>query len=165
MTSKDYIQHFNLKPHPEGGYFAETYRSAENIPMAGLPSRFTGDRSFATAIYFLLTKGEFSAFHRIKIDECWHFYAGDPLNIHIIDEAGNYSMITLGADINGGQVFQYVVPAGAWFASHTIEGGEISLVGCTVSPGFDFADFEMADKKEMLHTFPQYTAILSSLCR
>ena len=103
--------------------------------------------SFSTAIYFLLQRGDFSAFHRIKSDECWHFYEGKTIIIHVINEAGEYAVIYLGRSIEKGEVYQAVVPAGAWFASEPGPGTDYALVGCTVAPGFDFRDFEMADKK------------------
>src|ERR1043165_6126914 len=103
------INEFDLQPHPEGGWYRRTYKSDEIIPADALPERFEGNRSFGTAIYFLLGQGNFSAFHRIKSDECWHFYDGDPLSVYIIDKKGELKIITLGK--NDGQNFQYVVPA------------------------------------------------------
>src|SRR4051812_36953349 len=100
MNAEDYIHHLNLTAHPEGGYFRENYRATENIASEALPSRFPGSRSIATSIYFLLKGGDYSAFHRIKSDECWHFYAGEPLLIHIIHQNGVYNYITLGANID-----------------------------------------------------------------
>jgi predicted cupin superfamily sugar epimerase len=94
------VQQFNLARHPEGGYYRETYRSAETIGQSALPARFTADRVFATAIYFLVEQGNFSAFHRIKSDECWHFYAGQSLYVHVLHPAGEYELIRLGADIS-----------------------------------------------------------------
>lgn len=162
---KDIIEHYNMLPHPEGGYYKETYRSAEQIPGNALPQRFTGSRHFSTAIYFLLERGNFSAFHRIKSDECWHFYAGGPLQIYMIDGAGDMQVTELGDNVLAGEVFQYVVPAGCWFASAPAEGTLYSFVGCTVAPGFDFADFELADKNLLVQQYPQYDAIFSKLCR
>ena len=141
------------------------YRSAEYVPATGLPGRFDGDRSFSTAIYFLLRQGEFSAFHRIKSDECWHFYAGGCLRIHVIDLQGQYSFIRLGARLDEGEVFQAVVSAGCWFASEPETGTAYSLVGCTVAPGFDFADFEMADARSLSAAFPHHDALIRRLCR
>jgi predicted cupin superfamily sugar epimerase len=108
--AKYYIENLQMRPHPEGGYFKETYRSEEIISKDGLPARFAGDRNISTAIYYLLEQGDFSAFHRIKSDECWHFYAGETLLIHMIDNAGNYSCIKLGHDLVDGERFQFVVP-------------------------------------------------------
>jgi hypothetical protein len=148
-TAADYIKALALQPHPEGGYFAETYRSDEMIPHDALPSRFRGARSFGTAIYFLLESHHESALHRIQSDEIWHFYDGDPLEIYVIDSVGAATIIRLGRNLENGEVFQAVVPAGNWFGAKpiinaaTINAGYV-LVGCTVAPGFDFADFELA---------------------
>lgn len=159
-----WIEKYNLLPHPEGGYYAETYRSTEDIGKSGLPVRFEGDRSLSTGIYFLLQQGDFSAFHRIKSDEMWHFYAGDTLEIFVIHpETGNLDVIKLGADPENGETFQAVVPAGAWFGSRPASGSKYSLVGCTVSPGFDFADFEMADRNLLTRDFPEHELIIGEL--
>lgn len=166
MTSIDTLVNLlQLQPHPEGGYYAETYRSSENIEAQALPPRFGGARSFSTAIYFLLPAGIFSAFHRIASDECWHFYEGIPLNIYVIDAAGNLSVIKLGKNIEDDEQFQAVVPAGCWFASMPARNEGYSLAGCTVAPGFDFNDFELADAATLAATFPQHTAIIQRLCR
>lgn len=165
LTPGELVRHFNLQPHPEGGWYAQTYKSAELIPVAGLPLRFGGDRHFSTAIYFLLEKGNFSAFHRIKSDELWHFYAGGPLHIYYINEDGQMKTATLGNDIGEGHLFQFVVPAGCWFASEPAPGTEFSFVGCTVAPGFDFADFELAEAENLLRVYPQHSNLLAKLCR
>ncbi len=165
MEANFYITHLNLQPHPEGGYFKETYRAAESFPADGLPNRFNGDRSFSTAIYYLLQQGDFSAFHRIKSDECWHFYAGETLLIHMIEKTGKYLCVKLGANLDRGETFQFVVPAAAWFASEPSPNAAFALAGCTVAPGFDFNDFEMANKQTLLSDFPQHTHIISRLCR
>lgn len=164
IDADHFIEHLQLKPHPEGGFFKETYRSSGIIPLKCLPE-FSGDRHYSTAIYFLLEQGNFSAFHRIKSDECWHFYEGGTLFIHIIDEGGNYSCIRLGRKIDEGEAFQFVVPAGCWFASETAPGTSFTLVGCTVAPGFDFADFEMANGEELSKQYPQHEPIIKRLCR
>ena len=159
------VQQLNLVPHPEGGWYAETYRAAESINKEALPHRFNESRSFSTAIYFLLPAGVFSAFHRIQSDECWHFYDGDPLNIYVIDQAGILSVIKLGSNLLEGETFQAMVPAGSWFASRPAISNQYSLVGCTVAPGFDFADFELANGAELSTTYPLHTALIKSLCR
>lgn len=164
MTAEYVIQHLQLQPHPEGGFFKETYRSAGRIPSQSIP-KFNGGRHYSTAIYFLLQKGDFSAFHRIKSDECWHFYEGGTLLIHVIDDQGNYSCIHLGRNIHEGEIFQFVVPADSWFASEPAPETEFSLVGCTVSPGFDFADFEMANAKDLSKEYPQHRSLIRRLCR
>ncbi len=159
------VAQFQLLPHPEGGYYKETYRACEMIKQTALPGRFTGDRNFSTAIYFLLEQGNFSAFHRIKSDECWHFYAGQTLHVHVIHLHGSYELIRLGNDIFSGETFQAVVPAGSWFASETAPGGVFSFVGCTVAPGFDFADFELAKADSLAKQFPAMEVVIKRLCR
>lgn len=163
MTAEFFIKHLQLESHPEGGFFKETYRSKGIIPSQCLTD-VNGDRHYSTAIYFLLRQGDFSAFHRIKSDECWHFYEGSTLLIHVIDGKGNYSCTRLGRHIHEGEIFQFVVPAGSWFASEPAPGSEFALVGCTVSPGFDFADFEMADSKALSKDYPQYRSLIERLC-
>ncbi len=165
MNAAFFINHLKLQPHPEGGYFKETYRADEIVAADSLPARFTGSRSFSTAIYYLLQQGDYSAFHRIKSDECWHFYAGDTLLIHIIENNGSYSCIQLGANIEAGETFQFVVPASTWFAAEPARESEFALAGCTVAPGFDFQDFEMTDKQSLSFQFPQHVSIIERLCR
>jgi len=165
MNVNYFISHLQLQPHPEGGFFKETYRAEETINAEALPERFEGERNFSTAIYYLLRQGEHSLFHRIKSDECWHFYAGDTLLIHVIEPKGKYFCIQLGSNIYEGETFQFVVPAMARFAAEPAVESSYSLVGCTVSPGFDFADFEMADKTNLLAAFPEYREVISRLSR
>jgi len=159
------IQRYGLESHPEGGWYKQSYKSKEQIATEALPERFGASRVFSTAIYFLLEKGNFSAFHRIKSDECWHFYAGDPLLIYIIEQTGELKVISLGSDHESGQSFQYVVPANCWFASRPAPESEYCFVGCTVSPGFEFDDFELADASELSTIYPQHKPIIIELCR
>jgi predicted cupin superfamily sugar epimerase len=165
LNAAQLIQQYNLQPHPEGGWYKETYKSHEHIPASALPKRFGSNRAFSTAIYFLLEQGNFSAFHRIKSDECWHFYAGDPLRVYVLQPNGHLDIIDLGNDIFQGQQFQYIVPANCWFASRPLPGSSFCFVGCTVAPGFDFADFEMADAASLIVKYPQYQNIIKELCR
>lgn len=165
LSPQQLIQQYNLQPHPEGGWYKETYRSAEQISASALPERFSGARSFSTAIYFLLEQGNFSAFHRIKSDECWHFYAGDQLDVYVLQQDGRLDIIHLGNDISKGQLFQFVVPANCWFASRPAAGSHFCFVGCTVAPGFDFADFEMAGAAILASKFPHHENIIKPLCR
>lgn len=164
-TAQQLITNYQLQPHPEGGYYKETYRSSEEIPTIGLPSRFGGNRAFSTAIYFLLEQHNFSAFHKIKSDECWHFYAGQTLLVHLIHTDGRLQTIKLGNQLNKGETFQFVVPANCWFASEPAPGTSFSFTGCTVAPGFDFADFELADAQQLIAGYPQHAAIIKRLCR
>jgi predicted cupin superfamily sugar epimerase len=165
MTGNDLINLLQLQPHPEGGYFKETYRSSGVITSQCLPSDFRGNRHYATAIYFLLQQGDFSAFHRIKSDECWHFYEGGTLLIHVIDQYGNYTCKRLGKNIDQGDLYQFVVPADCWFASEPMAHVDFALVGCTVSPGFDFADFELANGDTLIENYPQHQSLVQRLCR
>ena len=162
---KHIIKKPDLKPHPEGGYFRETYRSAGEIIPECLGSDYHGKRNFATGIYFLLTSDMFSAFHKIKQDEMWHFYDGSPLELHILSETGKYSTQILGRDLNDGQIPQMVIHGGNWFAATVINASDYTLTGCTVSPGFDFADFELARREEMISRFPQHRKVITKLTR
>lgn len=157
------VASLGLAPHPEGGFYRETYRAAEGIAQSALPSRFTGTRSHGTAIYYLLGAGDCSKLHRIKSDEIWHFYAGNPLLIVALSPVGELTVTTLGQDFSAGQVPQHVVPAGHWFGACPAEGSAYALAGCTVSPGFDFADFELAARGDLLAAFPQHRAWIEKL--
>jgi predicted cupin superfamily sugar epimerase len=159
------IERLNLEPHPEGGYFRETYRSSGKIQQDSLGPGFEGLRNYSTCIYFLLTSNDFSAFHRIKQDEIWHFYDGSPIRLHVINPSGAYTQHLIGRELAKGETPQLVVPAGCWFAAE-VEGQNIySLVGCTVSPGFDFRDFEMISRQELISLFPSHKQIISKLTR
>ncbi len=164
-TAAKWIERLRLVPHPEGGHFREAYRAAEVVPGSALPPRFGGDRAFCTAIYFLLQGQDFSALHRIKQDEVWHFYDGAGLTVHILDEAGAYSTLRLGKDIDAGEEPLGVVPAGRFFGASVSDGRSWSLVGCTVAPGFDYADFEMPGRDELCRLYPQHRALIERLTR
>jgi predicted cupin superfamily sugar epimerase len=163
--ARAWIDGLQLRPHPEGGYYRETYRCQEVIARGHLPERFGGDRAVSTAIYYLLRSGELSALHRIKSDEGWHFYDGSPLTVHVLDVRGNYSTILLGRNLSAGEVPQAVVRAGDYFGATVNDPNSYSLVGCTVAPGFDFADFEMPSRQELFERFPQHRAIIERLTR
>lgn len=164
QTIKELVENLNLLPHPEGGFYKEVYRSEGVIPQANLQG-FDGDRNYCTSIYFLLTSDNFSAFHRIKQDEIWHFYGGSTLYVHIIDADGNYTREEVGMDLKNGEVPQLVVPAGCWFASSVKDENSYSFVGCTVAPGFDFNDFELADRAELSAQFPKHANVIQQLTR
>ena len=159
------VSQLDLEPHPEGGYYRETYRSDGLIAKAALPDYYTAARNYATCIYFLLTSDNFSAFHRIKQDEIWHFYSGSPITIHVIDKLGNYQKHSLGSEIENGILPQLVVKGGDWFASEVETKDSYGLAGCTVSPGFDFDDFEMADRDKLISQYPQHHEIIRRLTR
>lgn len=152
-------------PHPEGGYFKETYRSEISADVKALPQKFKSSRNFCTAIYFLLTSDNFSVFHRIKQDEIWHFYCGSPISLHVLSKDGSYKKHLIGQNLEKGEVPQFVVKAGDWFASEVQVPNSYALAGCTVSPGFDFADFEMVERKELLQKYPLHDKIISRLTR
>lgn len=160
-----WIERLKLAPHPEGGYFAETYRSAESIPARVLPARYAGPRVFATAIYYLLAGDDFSAFHRQKSDEVWHFYAGAGLTLYAIDEGGQLSTHHLGQSRAGRLTPQAIVPGWTWLAARPVDQASYALVGCTVAPGFEFADFELGDRASLVRQFPVHRELIESLTR
>jgi hypothetical protein len=162
---KYWIEKLGLERHPEGGYFRQTYRADLELALHALPAGFTGPRAASTAIYFLLQADEFSAFHRLRSDEIWHFYAGSRLVVHVISAAGLYSTICLGEDPEGGEVFQALVKAGCWFGSELCNRDGYALVGCTVAPGFEFADFELAERLWLVERYPQHRALIARLTR
>jgi predicted cupin superfamily sugar epimerase len=164
-TAQHWIKKLNLQKHPEGGYFSEVYRSKEEIKREHLPSRYSGARNHSTSIYFLLTSNEFSAFHRIKSDETWHFYSGQPVTIHMIDGKGNYSSVKLGSNPESGEVFQFTIPHGTWFAASVDEPDSYALVGCTVAPGFYFDDFELGKREDLVKMFPEHKGIINKFIR
>jgi predicted cupin superfamily sugar epimerase len=164
-----WIQKLELQPHPEGGFYRQTYRADLLLSKEALPN-FIGPRPASTAIYFLLDERNFSAFHRLRSDELWHFYLGTSLVVHVIDGDGIYSRIHLGSDPEAGEVLQSVVKAGCWFASEVKDGTSFAgtsfgLVGCTVAPGFDFEDFELANRQELVQSYPQYREVINRLTR
>ncbi len=160
-----WIEKFKLIEHREGGCYREIYRSGEQIPAGSLPPRYKGPRVFSTAIYYLLKGEDFSAFHRLHSDEIWHFYTGSSLTIYSINPHGVLSQVLLGNDFESGEVFQAVIPLGSWFAAQPIEVHSFSLVGCTVSPGFDIGDFEMGERGELIKLFPQHREIITRFTR
>ena len=163
-AAQELIERLDLVRHPEGGWFRRTYRSSETVSALALPERFNGSRPFSTAIYYLLESGDISALHRIKSDEVWHFYAGSALRIHCLFPDGRYQELRLGADPTAREQFQVVVPAGCWFGAELAEEG-FALVGCTVAPGFDFSDFEMAEAGPLCDRYPQYAELIMRMTR
>jgi uncharacterized protein len=157
-----WIDHLQLKAHPEGGFYKETYRSGERIPSNGLPARFKGERNFSTAIYFLLRSQDRSLFHRIKSDELWHYHAGTSLMIYVL-HARALTVHKLGPDASKGDSLQVVVPANCWFGAKVEQPGSYTLSGCTVAPGFDFQDFELAERSMLVNEFPEFEDIIRLL--
>lgn len=154
QEAAEIIQRLQLQPHPEGGFYRETFRAPLTVTGSNGESR-----AASTAIYFLLPAGGFSAFHRVRSDEVWHHYAGDPLELHLIAPDGRYEFVLLGDECP-----QYVVPAGVWQAAIPARTRYV-LCGCTVAPGFDFADFEMPARSVLEARFPQHSALFARLCR
>jgi predicted cupin superfamily sugar epimerase len=163
-TADELIARLNLQPHPkEGGFFRETYRSAETLPASSLPGRYGGDRSASTAIYYLLTPTTFSALHRLKTDEVFHFYLGSPVRMLQLLPDGTGRTVVLGPDLGAGQQVQVVVPAGVWQGSVIEPGGDFALLGCTVAPGFDYADYEGGGRAELLHRYREHAELIRRL--
>jgi predicted cupin superfamily sugar epimerase len=153
------VDALGLAAHPEGGFYRETYRAAVSTPTP------QGTRSASTAILYLLPGGTVSALHRVRSDEVWHHYAGDPVDLHVLDEAaGGHTVQRLGGDVLGGARPQRVVAAGLWQAAVAV-GPRFALCGCTVAPGFDFADFEMPDRAELVRRMPALASIVEALTR
>ena len=156
----DLIRRFGLQPHPEGGFFRETYRSTDSVRRDGSAD----PRSASTAIYYLLCDGAHSAWHRIKSDELWHFYAGDPLNVHVLEDDGSLTVHRLGDAVASHDcVFQAVVGSGKWFAAQCDDAASVALVGCTVAPGFEFSEFEIASVDALLKDYPQHRDLIVRL--
>lgn len=158
-----WIESLQLARHPEGGYFKRTYEAREGIDKEHLPERFRGHRLFSTAIYYLLPGHEVSCFHRLKADEIWHFYTGSALTLYVIDHSGALLQRKLGTDHERGEVFQAPVHGGCWFGAVVDDPASYSLVGCTVSPGFDYEDFELGDRKSLLASYPEHRWIIERL--
>jgi len=164
-TALYWKEKLNLDSHIEGGAFREVYRSTLVIPNENLAPWHKGDRSASTSIYFLLETGEFSAFHRIASDELWHFYDGGTLAIYEIDAEGKLTKHLLGKNIETGESLQVLIPAGSWFGSRVENTDSFVLCGCTVAPGFDFADFELAERAALLNQYPEHAAMIKQLTR
>lgn len=152
-SAEHWIAALDLRPHPEGGAYRETYRSAESLDAAALPDRFGGARATGTAIVYLLRANERSRFHRLHADEIWHLYDGGPLDLHVLS-AGRHARFRLGLDAPAGELPQRVISHGAWFAAEPAPGASFVLAGCTVSPGFEFGDWELARRTELLAHYP-----------
>ena len=155
-----YISKLGLEPHPEGGYFKRTFASQEQITDQELTVHFEGKRMLYTSIYFLLTSNDVSHFHRLQSDELWYYHAGSPLSVHMIDENGEYTEHKLGLDLENGEVPQVLVPKNTIFGSSVKDRETFSLVGCMVSPGFEYQDFELFTQEELLLKYPEHKEII-----
>jgi uncharacterized protein len=160
-----YIEKLKLIPHPEGGYFREVYRSEELLNPDALPQRYKGSRSFSTSIYFLLKGDQKSLLHKLKSDEIWHFYDGSSVKLYTIDSEGKLLHSLLGRNIDGSESMQLVIKRGYWFCAEVSDENSFSLFGCTVAPGFDFSDFELGERKELIRLYPQYQELIKKFTR
>lgn len=163
-SAEDVIRRLGLLPHPEGGHYAELFRA----PLAVTSAAHPGARAASTAIYFLLRAGELSALHRVRSDEVWHHYAGDALELHALD-SGEARVYRLGRDLAAGERPVAAIPAGVWQAARVAEVEAprhgYALCGCTVAPGFEFADFELPSRDEMLSRLPAHGDWVRALTR
>ncbi|MBZ9606556.1 cupin domain-containing protein [Clostridium estertheticum] len=165
MHSPQYfIDTLNMEPHPEGGFYKSSFDSCENISSNDLKTSFEGERILWTSIYFLLRDGEISSFHRLKSDEMWYYHAGSPLTIYMISPEGELTTKQLGLNIKNGETPQFLVPKNYIFGSAMNSSG-YSLVGCMVSPGFDFKDFEILKRDVLLNKYSQYKDIIIKLTK
>jgi predicted cupin superfamily sugar epimerase len=160
------IEFFAMKPLPrEGGYYVETYRSPYKIGKAAMPEKYAGERSLATAILYLITPETFSALHRIISDEIFHFYLGDPVTMLLLHPDRTSEVITLGHHVLNGQHIQITVPTGTWQGCFLREDGRFALMGTTVAPGFESADFELAERVDLLEKYPNRRELILRLTR
>lgn len=164
FTEQEIINWLKLEPHPEeGGFYRETYRSEEWVPKGALPDRYPAPRSFGTAIYYLLTPVTCSRLHRVSSDEIFHFYLGDPVRMLWLGPQGRSESLTLGQDLRAGQRLQVTVPRGVWQGCHLVDGGQFALMGCTVAPGFEFADYQAGDRESLLSQYPDQEDLIRRL--
>ncbi len=164
MTSERLKALLNLVPLSfEGGYYAETYRSGDILVQESLPGRYGGPRTAATAIYYLLEPGTFSELHRVASDEIFHFYLGDPVEMVQLWPDGGCRQVMIGTDIEQGMRPQVVVPHGVWQGSRLAPGGRLALLGCTVSPGFEYADYESGSREALLRQYPEARELIVAL--
>lgn len=159
-----YIKKLRLTPHPEGGFFREIYRSDELI-KDDLPDRYKGNHTFSTSIYFLLKGKQKSLLHKLKSDEIWHFYDGSGVKLFTIDANGKLSNKLLGKNIDAKESMQLVIKRGYWFCAEVSDENSFSLFGCTVAPGFDFSDFELGERKELLRLYPQHKELVKKFTK
>lgn len=165
LTAEEIAGKLGLVPHPEGGFYREIYRSEEKIPYQALPDRYRDDKSFATSIYYLITKDTFSAMHRLKSDELVHFYLGVEALIAMMYPNGKVQKMVLGNDITQGDRPQILIPRGVWFGIRVTGPGDYTLTGITVAPGFGFDDFELGKREELISLYPQHSELIKQFTR
>jgi uncharacterized protein len=165
MTAENIKEILNLVPHPEGGSFIQTYKAAERVPTQELGNGYDGPRAASTAIYYLLEPNTFSEMHRLRSDEVFHFYLGDPVEMLQLWPDGSTRLVQLGPDLAADQRPQVVVPKGMWQGSRLIAGGRFALLGCTVAPGFEFADYESGTRQTLISQYPNQQELITQLTR
>lgn len=163
-TGRYFIEKLGLKEHPEGGYYRECLKSADTVDAGSINTEFDGSRRLWTSIYFLLKDREISRLHRLKSDEIWYYHSGTPVIIHMIGKNGELKRVKLGLDIERGEAPQILVPKGSFFGAE-MDGTGYSLMGCMVAPGFDFADFEMPAREELIASYPQHEFLIKKLTK
>jgi uncharacterized protein len=163
LNADYWINKLQLQAHPEGGYFREIYRSEEEINQGSLPDRYNGKRNLSTSIYFLLKGNDRSLFHKLVSDEIWHFYCGSPLTVFIIDENGKLKKLKLGNNFESGEQFQIIIKKNQWFGAEINDKKLYTLIGCSVSPGFDFNDFELGERTKLLKLYPEHKKVIELL--
>lgn len=166
MTADEIRKLLNLAPHPcEGGWFRQTWRSEETIPDGALPARYSAARAAGTCIYYLLEPSTFSEMHRLASDEIFHFYYGDPVELLQLLPGGSGQIVVLGSDPSRAQHPQLIVRKSVWQGSRLLPGGKVALLGCTVSPGFEYADYETGHRADLTREYPQFTDLIELLTR
>ena len=165
MTVDEIKNQLGLVAHPEGGYYIETYKSTESIPSEALDSRYPGARATGTAIYYLLEPGTFSELHRLKSDEIFHFYLGDPVEQLQLWPDGSSRLVIIGSNLSHGHTPQLVVPKNVWQGARLVSGGSFALLGCTVAPAFEFEDYESGTRESLIRQYPSRQELISSLTR
>jgi predicted cupin superfamily sugar epimerase len=165
MTAEQIRELLQMRPHPiEGGYFAETYRGSPVVPQSLLPG-YPGDRAISTAIYYLLTPDTFSAMHRVRGDEMFHFYLGDAVEMLQLKADGGGEVVLLGPDIAARMRLQHTVPAGVWQGSRVRAGGKYALLGTTMAPGFEYEDYDTGQRQDLIARYPEFSNLIRSLTR
>jgi predicted cupin superfamily sugar epimerase len=163
QEAEEIVKKLNLSPHPEGGYFSEIYRNEEIIPQNHLPARYDGERKYITSIYFLLKGDNISHFHILKSDEIWYFHSGAPIIAHKISEDGKYEKEILGINFAAGEKPQVIFKRNTWFAAEVFDKESYTLIGCAVAPGFEFSDFKLGDRNELILKYPDHKEIIERL--
>lgn len=159
-SAEFWIQHLDMKPHPEGGFYRETYKSGIEISNSVLPHGFPGPRRLVTSIYYLLRSGEISRLHRLRSDELWYYHFGSSLKIIMINQEGQKTSKILGSRPDRAEHLQILIPAGTIFAAEITEQNSYSVFGCMVSPGFEYQDFELFNKEDLIQAYPKHASII-----